>query len=327
VRPDRPDDTSSPSKRFAETFAKRPAVPRITRLPGARAWATTAVTAAVVAAIALSAPLLGRIGGGGDQTTLAADTQISSNTPGGVRSSGQPGGENLPSANPTLTPSGQPIGKPGTTFVQRPGVTVTQPPATTTMPGKPGTNVTTTTTTGTGGTTKSGTDQPDKPGLPGKPGADSTTQAPPKPPRTTTTSNPPQIQNAPKVTSVPVQNYSTNRCVDVKDAQSGTAKDGSALQLWDCANSTNQKWAFFSDGTVRSLGLCMDLAWAKTDDGTPIQLVKCNGGWAQRFTLNGSHDLVNPQADKCVTADGTGNGARLVLRSCNGTSSQKWRKA
>jgi hypothetical protein len=326
VRSDRPDDSSLPAKRFAETFAKRPAIPRITRLPGARAWATTAVTAAVVTTLAVSVPLLGRIGGGGNQTTLAADPQITSSTPGGVKSDG---GEKLPPVHPTTTPSGQPISKPGTTVVQRPGVTVTQPPATVTMPGKPGATTTTTTTTKSGtGTGGGGTTKPATTTQPQKPRADSTQAPPPKvTPRTTTTSNPPQVQDASKSTGVLVQNFASNRCVDVKDSQAGTANDGTPLQLWDCASSSNQKWTFASDGTVRSLGLCMDLAWASTDEGTAVQLVNCNGGWAQKFTLNGAHDLVNPQADKCVTADGTGNGARLTLRSCNGSSSQKWRKA
>ncbi|MFC5267993.1 ricin-type beta-trefoil lectin domain protein [Kribbella qitaiheensis] len=145
---------------------------------------------------------------------------------------------------------------------------------------------------------------------------------------TTTAGSKPRVAAGNTATSgVLVQNYGSNRCVDVKDAQSGLGKDGTPLQLWDCARSSNQLWSFNSDGTVRSLGLCMDLAWASTDENTQIQLVNCNGGWAQKFTLNAAHDLVNPTADKCVTAVSTGNGARLVLRSCAGTSNQKWRKA
>jgi hypothetical protein len=64
----------------------------------------------------------------------------------------------------------------------------------------------------------------------------------------------------------------------------------------------------------------MDLAGAKTANGTTIQVARCNGGWAQKFTLNGSHDLVNPTADKCVTTQS----GRLVLMPCDGSDSQKW---
>jgi hypothetical protein len=70
----------------------------------------------------------------------------------------------------------------------------------------------------------------------------------------------------------------------------------------------------------------MDLARASTDENTTVRLVNCNGGWAQKFTLNGAGDLVNPTADKCVTAVASANGARLVLRTCAGTSNQKWHK-
>jgi hypothetical protein len=123
---------------------------------------------------------------------------------------------------------------------------------------------------------------------------------------------------------VSVQGYDSNRCIDVTNSQNGVGADGTPLQLWDCARSANQVWSFSSDGTVRSHGLCMDLAWASTNENTTVQLANCNGGWAQKFTLNAAHELVNPTANKCVTAESSANGARLVLRSCAGTSNQKW---
>ncbi|WP_406442035.1 ricin-type beta-trefoil lectin domain protein [Streptomyces sp. NBC_01613] len=119
----------------------------------------------------------------------------------------------------------------------------------------------------------------------------------------------------------------SNRCVDVTDEQNGKAKDGTPLQLWDCAGSANQKWDFRGDGTVRSLGMCMDVAWGSKDDGAAIQLARCSGNPAQQFVLSQAGDLVNPQADKCVDAkgNGTGNGTKLQLWTCSGTPNQKWR--
>ena len=35
---------------------------------------------------------------------------------------------------------------------------------------------------------------------------------------------------------------SANRCVDIKD---WNGANGAALQLWDCAGTTNQKWSRF----------------------------------------------------------------------------------
>ncbi|MBD9703660.1 ricin-type beta-trefoil lectin domain protein [Streptomyces sp. ID01-12c] len=119
----------------------------------------------------------------------------------------------------------------------------------------------------------------------------------------------------------------SNRCVDVTDAQNGKGKDGTPLQIWDCAGSANQRWDFRGDGTVRSLGLCMDVAWGSRDDGAVIQLARCSGNPAQQFVLSTEGDLVNPQADKCVDVkdNATRNGADLQLWTCAGTPNQKWR--
>ncbi|MDX3118240.1 ricin-type beta-trefoil lectin domain protein [Streptomyces scabiei] len=119
----------------------------------------------------------------------------------------------------------------------------------------------------------------------------------------------------------------SGRCVDITDAQNGKGKDGTPLQLWDCAGSANQKWVFRSDGTVRALGLCMDVAWGSKDDGAVIQVANCSGNPAQQWVLSEYGDLVNPQANKCVDAkdNGTGNGTKLQLWTCSGTPNQKWR--
>ncbi len=106
--------------------------------------------------------------------------------------------------------------------------------------------------------------------------------------------------------------YASNRCISVSARK---AKDGSPLQIWDCGGSSWQKWAFKSDGSVRSMGMCMDVAWGSSDDGTTIQLARCHGGPAQHFDLNGAGDLVNLGADKCVDVTGqrTGNGTAPAL--------------
>ncbi|MGQ4328423.1 ricin-type beta-trefoil lectin domain protein [Streptomyces hayashii] len=119
-----------------------------------------------------------------------------------------------------------------------------------------------------------------------------------------------------------VHGYASGRCIDV----TGSGGDGTPLQIWDCTGASQQTWRFMSDGTVRSLGLCMDVAWGSTRNGAVIQLARCSGNPAQQFRLNAAHDLVNPQADKCVDVkdQGTGNGTRLQLWDCNGRGNQKW---
>jgi hypothetical protein len=74
------------------------------------------------------------------------------------------------------------------------------------------------------------------------------------------------------------------------------------------------------------MGQCMTLSGGSHSDGTPIVISSCNGGAAQRFTLNNAHDLVNVAADKCVDVKDqqTDDGTRLQLWQCAGTDNQKW---
>ncbi|WP_079102815.1 ricin-type beta-trefoil lectin domain protein [Streptomyces sp. TP-A0356] len=145
--------------------------------------------------------------------------------------------------------------------------------------------------------------------------------------KTSSGSKPTPKNSTPAAVGQLIIGQASNRCVDVTDAQNGKGKDGTRLQLWDCAGSANQKWDFRGDGTVRSLGMCMDVAWGSRDDGAAIQLARCSGNPAQQFVLSTAGDLVNPQADKCVDAvnNGTGNGTKLQLWTCSGTANQKWR--
>ncbi|MDX3575154.1 ricin-type beta-trefoil lectin domain protein [Streptomyces sp. ID05-47C] len=119
----------------------------------------------------------------------------------------------------------------------------------------------------------------------------------------------------------------SDRCVDVTDSQDGKGRDGTPLQIYDCSGTANQKWVFNGDGTVRSLGMCMDVAWGSREDGAVIQLARCSGNPAQQFVMSAAGDLVNPQADKCVDVkdSGTGNESKLQLWTCSGTPNQKWR--
>ncbi|MER7279205.1 ricin-type beta-trefoil lectin domain protein [Dactylosporangium sp. NPDC000244] len=105
-----------------------------------------------------------------------------------------------------------------------------------------------------------------------------------------------------------------------------SGKDGAALTIARCDGSAVQHWETAPDGTIRSVGLCMDAAWASTDDYTTIQVAKCNGNQAQQWRLNGSNDLVDTQANKCadVFGENTAPGSAVKLWPCNGKSNQKW---
>ncbi|MFG2525354.1 ricin-type beta-trefoil lectin domain protein [Streptomyces sp. NPDC048527] len=125
---------------------------------------------------------------------------------------------------------------------------------------------------------------------------------------------------------VHIKGYGSNRCVDVSDHQKGVSADGSHLQLFDCASRPDEKWTLASDGTIHSMGLCMDVAWGSTSAGAAVQLARCSGNPAQQWVLTPEADLVNPQANKCLDAvnSGTRNGTKLQIWDCSGTSNQKW---
>ncbi|MGW3634510.1 ricin-type beta-trefoil lectin domain protein [Streptomyces sp. NPDC005122] len=120
-----------------------------------------------------------------------------------------------------------------------------------------------------------------------------------------------------------IVNFAADKCLSA-----GAGKDGTRLTIAVCSpSSANEYWDVRSDGSIRSMGLCMDAAWAGTSNGTAVQLARCNGGPAQQFVLKGSYDLVNVNADRCASLVGqsTSYGTPLELRDCNGQGYQKWR--
>jgi hypothetical protein len=303
-----PGKTTKPSSsRFADTFAQRPDLPRVSRMPDRRAWSATLLVTGFVAGIAFAVPALMH-SDGGNSPAYAADAPLVGRTPAGA----------VPTPGESIT------------TVLKPGVTVTLPPATVTVPGKnttmvvtvPGKNLTATVTLPPATTTLNATTTATATATTTKTTNTTTTvQAPP--PKSAEAIGGPQAPGAQQ--PMALKSDSSNRCIDVKDAGDGVGRDGTPLIAWDCTGNANQHWSFQPDGTIRSLNLCMDVANAQSTDGTQIQVANCNGGWAQKFQLTDQRELVNPNTHKCVTADSGDNGAKLSLRSCAGAPVQKWK--
>jgi eukaryotic-like serine/threonine-protein kinase len=86
--------------------------------------------------------------------------------------------------------------------------------------------------------------------------------------------------------------------------------------------TTTQEQPF---GEVTGLaGKCVDVAGARTDNGTPVQLQECNGTDAQQweFTPDGTMEALG----KCLDVSGgaTDDGTTVQLYDCNGTKAQQW---
>lgn len=71
-------------------------------------------------------------------------------------------------------------------------------------------------------------------------------------------------------------------------------------------------------------GKCLDVPWANTANGTPIQIVGCNGNAAQKWSRPGDGTI--RALGKCldVNGSGTSNGTVVQLWDCNGTGAQQW---
>ncbi|WP_406841640.1 ricin-type beta-trefoil lectin domain protein (plasmid) [Streptomyces sp. AHU1] len=122
-----------------------------------------------------------------------------------------------------------------------------------------------------------------------------------------------------------IVSFAADQCIT-----STSGKDGQRLKVEPCSSSSViQHWQIMANGTIQTMGLCMDAAGAGTYNGTVVQLAYCNGGEAQHFVLNSSYDLVNVNAHKCVAlvGGGTAAGTALELRDCNGKGYQKWRSS
>ncbi|GHG97882.1 hypothetical protein GCM10018780_23560 [Streptomyces lanatus] len=74
-----------------------------------------------------------------------------------------------------------------------------------------------------------------------------------------------------------------------------------------------------------SSGKCLDVAGAKKDNGTPVQIYTCNGSAAQKWQISGDR-LVNDNSGKCLTVKGGANtnGTAVVIMPCTSGVSQKW---
>ncbi|MFD5699015.1 glycosyl hydrolase family 18 protein [Streptomyces lasiicapitis] len=115
----------------------------------------------------------------------------------------------------------------------------------------------------------------------------------------------------------------SGKCLDVK---SGSADNGTPVQIWDCNGSDAQKWTLPGDGTVRALGKCLDVASSGTANGTLTQLWNCNGSGAQQWRPGGNKELRNPGSDRCldIPSSVAENGRQTQIWDCNGSDAQKW---
>ena len=97
------------------------------------------------------------------------------------------------------------------------------------------------------------------------------------------------------------------------------------MQLWDCQSyAIDQHWFHNTNGSLETLGRCLDVISGGTANGTLVQLWDCNGSGAQVWQPQSNGSLLNPQSGRCLDSPSgnTANGTRLQIYDCNGTAAQ-----
>lgn len=87
------------------------------------------------------------------------------------------------------------------------------------------------------------------------------------------------------------------------------------------SNGSTALWVCASAGAA----MCADVRYSGQNDGTDLQIFRCNGTRAQQWTR--VNDGTLRVFAKCMDIDngGIANGARVQLFTCNGTDAQQWR--
>jgi glucose/arabinose dehydrogenase len=111
------------------------------------------------------------------------------------------------------------------------------------------------------------------------------------------------------------------QCVDLYQASSA---DGTPTQLYTCHGKPNQQWTQQEDGTIRSLGKCLDAR--STALRAAAVLWTCDGSGGQKWLPRPDGTLLNVRSGRCLDATGgySANGTRLILYTCHTGRNQKW---
>ena len=119
----------------------------------------------------------------------------------------------------------------------------------------------------------------------------------------------------------PVTSGIAGKCLD---DNTGSAVNGTKVQIWDCNGSGAQQWTY-TGGTLQVNGKCLDITGAGTANGTLAEIWDCNNGGNQQWEAVGS-TLVNPSSGRCLDdpASNTTNGTQLEIWDCNGGLNQQW---
>lgn len=115
------------------------------------------------------------------------------------------------------------------------------------------------------------------------------------------------------------------KCIDVSGNNNGV--NNAAVDIWDCQREANdQQWWQNANGSITTLGRCLDIDGNLTALGTKVELYDCNGVGGQKWVQQSDGSLLNPQSGLCLDdpSGNTTNGTVLQIYTCNGNAAQKF---
>lgn len=117
------------------------------------------------------------------------------------------------------------------------------------------------------------------------------------------------------------------KCLDIRGDDTGG--NLAVAQLFDCrALAADQHWvgSALGEGTLNTLGRCLDIAGNTRDAGAVVELYDCNGAAGQQWIPQADGSLKNTASGLCLDSpDGsTANGTALRTWPCNGAAAQKF---
>jgi len=115
------------------------------------------------------------------------------------------------------------------------------------------------------------------------------------------------------------------QCVDILGDDTGG--NGTAAQLWNCQSyAEDQHWTHNANGSLTTIGRCLDIIGNGTAQGTKVELWDCNGVGGQQWIQQANGSLLNPQSGLCLDdpSDNTANGTQLQIYQCNGSAAQQF---
>ncbi len=111
-----------------------------------------------------------------------------------------------------------------------------------------------------------------------------------------------------------------NECLDVLGDDTGTA--GTAVDVWTCQpQAQDQHWLHNDNGSLQTLGLCLDTVGESTAQGALADLNNCNGSGTQQWAQEQDGELWNPLSGLCLTDPSQVNGTQLRISPCTASTS------